>query len=85
MSSKLGTARRRGQRRSYSAELLAVTVGVSGLRHLTDAEVEYLVDIAKIAVDQVYADGFKAGWDAALNYNADCDARLLASGPTQNH
>ena len=82
-SSARGRRGQLGSCESHVAAKLACMIGVSGLRHLTDEEVETLVDIAQIAIDQVYADGFSAGqhWQAVYNY----DRRLLCEGPPTNH
>lgn len=48
---------------------------------LSDAD----LDIIARAVVAAFDAGFRMGWGAALNYNNDCDERLLDVGPPMNH
>ena len=88
MKTKLATSKRRGQlggADSDAAAQLACCFGIPTLKYLTDEDVSDLIEFMMYLINTGYADGFKSGWNAALNYNSDCDARLLSEGPSQNH
>src|SRR5262245_9201009 len=74
-----GQPQGRGRANMSMGRQLASLFGIDGLRHLSDDEVEQLVEIMRL----LEAEGFRAGASEMSLYNAD--ARLLNAPASTEH
>lgn len=70
---------------SGAASQLSSLLPGCGLDRLSDAEAARLLDLLNYLDSIASSEGFSYGWRAAVDYNTECDARLLAEGPPTNH